>query len=55
MKLHNRMNKENDFTFLHLLNETLEEKIGTLNQIKLNDSTRVEDRKNHPVNQFNSC
>ena len=49
------MNKENDFRFLHLLNGTLEEKIGTLNQIKLKESIRVEDRKKHPVLQFNSC
>ena len=30
------MNKENDFRFTHLLKGTLEEKIGTLNQIKMN-------------------
>ena len=39
------MNKENDFRFTHLLNGTLEEKIGTLNQIKMNELTRKEEKK----------
>ena len=41
----NIINKNNDFRFTHLLNGTLEEKIGTLNQIKFNELTRSEERK----------
>ena len=33
----NLINKKNDFGFTHLLNGTLEEKKGTLNQIKLKE------------------
>ena len=39
------MNKENDFKFIHLLNGTLEEKIGTLNQMKINELRREEERR----------
>ena len=35
----------NDFEFLHLLNGTLEEKIGTLNQIKIYEFRREEERR----------
>ena len=45
-----KINKEEDFRFIHLLKGTLEEKIGTLNQIKLNGLVRLKDRKN-PVTQ----
>ena len=40
-----KINKENNFTFINLLNEILEEKIGTLKQIKLNEIVRIEERK----------
>ena len=39
------INKENNFRFIHLLNGTLKEKIGTLKQIKLNESIRFAERK----------
>ena len=39
------MNKENDFKFIHLLNGTLEEKNGTLNQMKINELRREEERR----------
>ena len=39
------LNRENDFSFIHLLNGTLEEQKGTLKQIKLNESIRVAERK----------
>ena len=46
-----KINKEEDFRFIHLLNGTLEEKIGTLNQIKLNGLVRLKDQTN-PVIQY---
>ena len=39
------MKKEQDFRFIHLLNGTLEEKIGTFNQIKMNELKRKGERK----------
>ena len=39
------MNKENYFRFIHLFNGTLEEKIGTFNQTKMNELIRKEERK----------
>ena len=39
------MNKENGFIFIHLLNGTLEEKIWTFNQIKMNELKRKEEKK----------
>ena len=40
-----KINKENDFRYIHLLNGTLEEKLETLKQMKSNDSMKNEDRK----------
>ena len=40
-----KINKENDFRYIHLLNGNLEEKLETLKQIKSNESMRNEERK----------
>ena len=40
-----KINKENNFRYIHLLNGTLEEKLETLKQIKSNESMINEDRK----------
>ena len=39
------INKENNFRSIQLLNGTLEEKIGTFNQIKMNELKRKEERQ----------
>ena len=41
----NIINKNNEIGFTYLLNGTLEEKIGTLNQIKFNELTRIKKLK----------
>ena len=45
-----KINEKEYFKFIHLLNGTLEEKRGTLTQIKLNRLVRLKDKKN-PVIQ----
>ena len=40
-----KINKENDFRYIHLLNGNLEEKLETLKQIKSNESMQNEERK----------
>ena len=40
-----KINKENDFRYIHLLNGTLEKKLETLKQIKSNETRRNEERK----------
>ena len=45
-----KINEKGDFKFIHLLNGTLEEKLGTLTQIKLQRLVRIKDIKN-PVIQ----
>ena len=47
-----KINEKEDFKFIHLLNGTLEEKIGKLTQIKLNRLVRLKDikkEKNHKI------
>jgi hypothetical protein len=40
-----KINKENDFRYIHLLNGTLEEKLETLKPFKSNEARRNEERK----------
>ena len=44
---------KNDFRFIHLLNGTLEEKIGTLNQNKMNEFIRKEEESALSFSPYN--